>query len=96
MYRFHMYNTFRHSCWLSLTMQAHEQEQLLQKEDWQIQEVFTVFVNRQYDSPDKITLHDLCTWTLWPCYFKLSSELNESSELICFVCLVGKIYLSMV
>ena len=97
MYRLHMYNTFRYSCWLSLTTQAREQEQLLQKEkDWQIQEVFTVFVNRQYDSPDKITLHDLCTWTLWPCYFKFSSELNELRELICFVCLVGKIYLSMV
>lgn len=59
-------------------MQPHQQEQLLQEEeDWKIQEVFTEFVARQYTSPDKITLHDLCTWTLWPSYFKLSSELSE-------------------
>lgn len=35
-----------------------------------------MFLDRQYAFPDKITLHDLCTWTLWPCYFKLLSEFN--------------------
>ena len=54
-----------------------------------------MFVNRQYDSPDKITLHDLCTWTLWPCYFKLSSELNGLSKQICLLCVVGKVYMSI-